>query len=541
MLTSSAVVQDGNYEKYYSAAVFGADVFERAKSLFDEYRSGGVILTGGFDDSEWKLTNQLKTTTISFKFDELGFHRNAASWLGCNYDIFIKSVKAYAMFRMGSTSIASIREVVNSFRLFSELSESALPGVALEHQSHMAAFLAALPGESIRRDSIIEIFEERQWGSQPQSGKTRQRVLADFGTYFKFNDAMRGFWECANDTEKLFWFPLYLWWTLTAILPLRTTEFLLTPRKCLSSDNGKNMVTLRRTLQKGGARKLAYRIEKDYETVRYEIADGMAGDIIWYLDVTDAMTPTSLSTLFVREPHYAAFNRKPSTTSGYYTYANLSTCLKRFQGDIMGAGADSKINLGDTRHLAMISLILSGGSPLICKELAGHEDINISSNYYSNISGFVECATYEMHLKSRGWSAELAEHGATIMRLTKQRTPVQGGFCDSEAYVRGEISDCIKSISADGELGCCLHCPHFIDGHSGVHFLYQHPSKRKEQVDKDSQYLLRTLEAVRRGIGLPEDIQSALLRLQQSGAWYGRCLQYEWEVTGRGKTKKIID
>jgi hypothetical protein len=114
------------------------------------------------------------------------------------------------------------------------------------------------------------------------------------------------------------------------------------------------------------------------------------------------------------------------------------------------------------------------------------------------------------------------------MRIPKQRTPVQGGFCDSEAYARGNISDCIKSISADGELGSCTHCPHFIDGQSGVHFLYERPSERKEQVDRDSRYLLQALEAVRRGIGMPEDIQSALLRLQQSGAWYGRCLQNEW-------------
>jgi len=541
MLTSSAVAQNGNYEKYYSAAVFDAGVFERAMTLFEEYRSGGVILSGDFNDSEWRLTNQLTTTSISFMFDELGYHRNAASWIGCSYDIFIKSVKAYAMFRMGSTSIASIREVVNSFRLFSELTESALPGVAPEHQQHMAAFLAALPGESIRRDAIIETLEEGRLFNQPSNGKNRQRVLADFSAYFKFNDAMRGFWECWGDSEKLFWFPLYLWWTLTAILPLRPTEFLLTPRTCISSDNGKNMITLRRTLQKGGIRKLAYRIEKDYETVRYEITDGMAGDIIWYLGATDAMTPTALSTLFVRDPHYAAFNRKPPAALGYYTYANLSTCLRKFQDDIMGVGSGSKINLGDTRHLAMISLILSGGSPLICKELADHEDINISSNYYSNISGFIECATYEMHLKSRAWSAELAERGAPIMKVPKQRAPVQGGFCDSEAYVRGEISDCIKSISANGELGCCLHCPHFIDGQSGFHFLYEHPSKRKEHVDRDSQYLLQALEAVRRGIGLPEDIQSALLRLQQSGTWYGRCLQNEWEVNGYGKTEKIID
>jgi len=253
------------------------------------------------------------------------------------------------------------------------------------------------------------------------------------------------------------------------------------------------------------------------------------------------MLPTALSTLFVREPHYAHFSRKPYTYSGYYTYSNLSTCLRCFQESIIGVDEGSKIYLGDTRHLAMIGLILSGGSPLICKELAGHNDINISSHYYSNISNFIECATYEAHRKSRAWTAELPERDALISNKQKQYVPVQGGFCDSEVYERGEIGDCIKCISPDGELGDCLRCPHFIDGNNGVHFLYSNPARRKMQVDRDSQYLLETLEAVRRNIGLPEDIQSALLRLQQSSVWYGRSLKNEWEADDYGKTEKNHD
>jgi hypothetical protein len=175
---------------------------------------------------------------------------------------------------------------------------------------------------------------------------------------------------------------------------------------------------------------------------------------------------------------------------------------------------------------------------LICKELAGHDDINISANYYSNISSFIKSATYEAHLKSRGWAAELVERHALIPKSQNQGVPVQDGFCCSEVYSRGEIYDCIKSIGVDGEIGNCCRCPYFIEGASGVHFLYPDSAKRKEQVDRDSQYLLQTLEAVRRGIGLPEDIQSALLRLQQSGAWYGRSLIKEWEVSDNGKAEK---
>lgn len=528
MLTSNAVPQCGNYEKYYSTTFFDGEAFAKAENLFDEYRLCGVILNNSFNDREWLFTNQLSNISISFQLNETSYQRNAAPWVGCGYAMFVRSVKTYAVFCLGSISISGIREIVNSLRMFVEFSEEYLMAAALERANHMSGFLSALPGGHTRRDAMIESLEERQWGSRVQPGKNRQRVLAELGTYFKFDDAMQGLWESIKASEKLFWFPLYLWWTLTAILPLRTTEFLLTPRECLTMGNGKTLVTLRRTKLKGGGRGLSYLVDKDYEKVRYIIPDKMAGEIERYQEATNTMTPTPLSTLFVQEPHYAYLGKKLHGDLGYYTYTNLSTCLRRFQEDVMGVSDESRIHLGDTRHLAMIGLILSGGSPLICKELAGHDDINISSHYYSNISSYIKSATYEAHLKYRAPMADLAEQSVQLPKTLKQSVPVQGGLCGSGAYVHGGIDDCIKSIGLGGEIGDCRRCPHFIDGDSGVHLLFSNPVERKQQVDKDSQYLLQTLEAVRRGIGMPEDIQSALLRLQQSGSWYRRCLQNEW-------------
>jgi len=540
MLKATAVSQNGNYEKYYKAVFFDSETFKRARNLFDEYHANGVILNDSFDNEDWKLTNQLQSATISFRFNESSFQKNAKPWIGCDLTVFIKSVKTYAMFMLGSITINGIREVVRNFRLFVETPEKSLPAIVSEHFTHMSELLAIMPGGSTRRDVMLEIFEEMQWDKRERNDKTIQRVLSELGTYFRFDDALQCFWKSTSGEERVFWFPLYLWWTLTSILPLRTTEFLLTPRKCLLYDNGQNIITIRRTTLKGSGKKVAYRIDKDYEMVRYVVPDKMASEISWYMETTNSMEPSILSTLFVTEPHYAHFAKK-TYGFGYYTYSNLSTCLRIFQEEVMGIDKHSKICLGDTRHLAMISLILSGGSPLVCKELAGHSDINISSRYYSNISSFIKCAVYEVHHKSRGWTADFTERGTTISKAHKKSVSVQGGFCDSEIYDRGEIYDCIKSIGINGEIGDCLRCPHFIDGNNGVRFLYSKPMERKEQVDKDSLYLMQSLESVRRGIGLTEDIQSALLRLQQSGSWYRRSLQRELEDGCYGKTKKADD
>jgi hypothetical protein len=96
-------------------------------------------------------------------------------------------------------------------------------------------------------------------------------------------------------------------------------------------------------------------------------------------------------------------------------------------------------------------------------------------------------------------------------------------------------------MGSGGELGYCPECPHFIDGGRGMYIVFADSTERKKQVDEDSRRLMQVLETVRKGVGCSEDIQSALLRLQHSSAWYSRCLQKEWEVNDYGKAPKNDD
>jgi hypothetical protein len=271
--------------------------------------------------------------------------------------------------------------------------------------------------------------------------------------------------------------------------------------------------------------KVYHNIDSDYELVKYSVTAKLADAVREYIQATADLPLSSLNTLFVPKAHYSCLGRDVAPSSVYYSYQNLSYCLNEFQDGVMKISSDSeKIKLGDTRHLAMISLIVSGSSPVICKELAGHEDITVSSHYYSNISKFIECAAYEMYRNSRaGVSADI--HSRRLPRVG-ETVPVCGGHCDSAAYISGSISDCIRSMGANGELGNCVSCPHFIDGKTGEYLLFSDSNikAQKNQVDADSKYLIRLLEAVRKGRGHTEDIQSALLRLQQSGSCYSHSL-----------------
>jgi len=522
MLTARTDAAAGNYERYYVVTGINEETLRQAKDVFENYRARGVILNESFADDEWLLTNQLQRLTLRFGANEISFKKTAGKWMGCSYRSFVDGMKAYTVFHMGSLALPGLRELV---RGLTQLAEKSEPPAG----RHSVELLKLLPGGGEAKDRVIEDMEERILFGYKGHTRKRQRVLADFSAYFRFNDALEDFWSGANDSEKSFYFPLYFWWNLTAILPLRPTEFLLTPRECVERKNGENILTVRRTAIKGGGRKIWYSVDGDYNLMKYAIPDKMATEIERYQKVTARMPLSSVAALFAQEPHYLYLGRAVPSFSIYYTYSNLSYCLKMFQESVMNIESDSdeRINLGDTRHLAMISLIASGGSPVICKELVGHEDINISARYYANISRFVECATYEMYRKQKGSSVDLLAHRPSV--ASGKTVEVSGGRCDSADYMGGGISDCIRHMGQNGELGCCASCQHFIDGKSGRHLLFSDAGERRKQVDDDSRYLMRVLEMARKGRGCQEDIQTALLRLQHSSALYSRCLYRNME------------
>lgn len=516
MLTANANDRGAqSYERYYVVTGINEEALCRAENIFKDYRKGGVIVDGSFSDNEWLLTNQLTKMTLRFCPDELAFKRYTEKWLGCSYRCFRDGVKAYAVFHLGTINLPSIKEIIRKLMQLAEKPYDKLPA-----DVHIIEFLKLLPSNEAK-DQVIEDMEERLLFGKRKKNVSKQRVLADFSAYFGFNEALESFWSNADEKDKLFYFPLYFWWNLTTILPLRPTEFLLTPRHCLKTENGESVLTIRRTILKGGHKKVCYRIDKDYKLMKYIIPEKMAVEIEGYIQATADMPVSSLNTLFVQQSHYSYFDMTVPSFSMYYSYQNLSYCLKRLQERMLGKD-ENRINLGDTRHLAMISLIASGGSPVICRELAGHEDINISAHYYSNISRFVECATYEMHRKQKGGvPVEMLSHKPFSINETKE---VSGGRCDSAAYVNGSISDCIRNIGTGGELGDCISCPHFIDGKSGKYLLFSEADTQKNQVDDDSRYLMHVLEMVRKGKGYNEDIQSALLKLQHSSSKYSKYL-----------------
>jgi len=500
----------------------GGDTIKRARSVFDDYKTRSVILNDSYDDDVWSFTNQAHNVNISLVVNS---NDSIQDWIGCSIDHYRYCIRAYIVFNLGELELSSLRAIVNLFNKISVLQADDAAEL-IKDANHAVKLLQMLPDGNEQRDAVIAALDENA-SKYNRDRDSQQRTLAEFQTYLKFNKVMDEFWTQADAGQRLFYFPLYFWWRLTAILPLRPTEFLLTPRDCLDG----NTLAVRRTRLKGGGRKIGYRINDDYEVFKYVLNTGLADELRKYIDATAALPDTEISTLFRLAPYCGLQTSVAQGHNRYYTYQHLRNCLRLFYEEIVRESEPNleTVNLGDTRHLAMISLISSGGSPTICRELAGHADINTSSHYYTNFSKFVECVTINRFRASKGGEAEIAGIARYALSRPAGAHRVDGGYCTAPSVKYADVGECLKVMDDNGRIGECTCCGHYYPDIQGLRMELVNADKGKEQVDSDSKHLIRMIELVRKGIGYSEDIGSAILRLQRSCDRYGKCLWEKYE------------
>lgn len=503
------------YTRYLKLDRLDDQMVTKARQIFDRYVDDGLVIEGRFEDDDWMLSNQKSHAGLHFRINELEYKAGATDeWTGCTAECFKECIKAYTVFQFGMIEISSLQTLVNDLCRLPKIGADKWAG-SLDMHGYLEGFLAMLPGDYPARDMLIERIQEI---GRFESGKAVPRKLAEFSYFFAFGRTMKKVWTGMSDEEKITYFPVYLWWNLTAILPLRVTEFLLIPRDCLVKKDDEWMLTIRRTRLKKGMERIKYRIADDYEECRYVIPESMAKEIRRYVKKTESYMQAELGTLFIPDEN---------SSRGYLAYYSMQNRLKSFCDRYLG-DRNYPVRLGDTRHLAMINLMLSGGSPVICRELAGHESVDISSNYYANLSSAVESIVYEHYHRGKG-DAQL---GGTLKFPVARKgimTRVGNGYCDHEAVGNGDYTECAKSYGPDLGMGDCRYCPHYYPDNKGL-FL-EIKAKRKQDVDDDSSFLIQMIEIVRKGKGCSEDIASAMARLQGSAyryaAVYNRFLEKE--------------
>ena len=284
----------GGYVRYLPVTKLDGETKKLAIERFMEFRRNGVIKESGFRDDIWLVTNELRKYKIDFHIDREAYDKNSLQWIGCTSDCYKECVKAYASMLLGEMTLENIRITVKDIAgMAGNTAEEAMQCQKADPY-HRAAFLSMIPLGNDIRDHVIEELED----SRARIRRREARKLPEFRYYLSFGRSLQEYWIQADDARKQFYFPVYFWWNLTAILPLRATEFLMTPWDCIAESDGKHILTIRRTRLKKGGRH-CYKVSDDYELCSYIIPQSIFMEISWYKSAAGDKNTPGIGTLLV--------------------------------------------------------------------------------------------------------------------------------------------------------------------------------------------------------------------------------------------------
>lgn len=547
-------------EKLFSSSLnyitIDKSTLDDAKEKFMSYKEAGVIKEiSNFEDDVWYTTDEYANIGLHFSFNKVSY-RKYRSILNLEFDTFVDYIKTFAISLFGKNVLGSIENTILDLRHIIETPAEDIYGltdeIKLNFPNRCIDFFTFIStdDENEKLDELI-LSLDAYCESHFFNPQTWQRSLAKFDTYFAFNDIIKDYWSSSiSEDERLFYFPLYLWWILTAVIPLRPREFILTERNCLSKDaSGIYHLRLRRNKQKGTRNAVSYKISDAYETDTYQIPDYLGELIENYIKNTDKYDNTDLDTLFVTDVHYKKWGQKKHSDSRFLTYVNMNTILRYFYKEVihdkygyqilysgkeghLGENEINYIHLGDTRHIALINILQEGGTPITAMMLAGHSDINMTAHYFSNVSTLIECKTLRQHLKYISTEKKLEIATQNLLPPPEDGTPLSdGGMCYSQKYKEEDTGDCLDSIGPNGEIGYCPECKHYRYKQMTY---FSADNRYKQKIEEDSEFLAYTVSLVRQERGCSEDIVEAILKYSASCYTYQEYLEEKYRSEGLG-------
>lgn len=495
-----------NAERYYTYTMVRAldeVLIEDAKQSFTRYKKNGVLQGCVFEDSVWNLTDEVEKYRLDFRKIQGPYRFVIENKLELSAEDFEFAAKIYCVMLLGIRELDYIRTMLVGLRkvlhglMMQDRPEAVLSTLRDAYLMTQREFWVLFQTENEPIQRIQQWMERYQ--SKAES-KQQRRELSPMTSYFRFSEIMERFWTHAGKQDKLDYFPLWFWWNISVVLPMRPTEVVLTPRDCIQkNENGTFQLTIRKDKLKGGQELHGYCIEADYERHTYTIPQEIGQEIVWYIQNTESYAENQNHLLF----------RHPKRDS--YKYKDLRNLLCRFYDvvvpnyfDVVESGKNEiaddeicRIQLGDTRHIAMISLILQGSNPTVCRDLAGHRNVDISAHYYGNISELVDSVTYELARKKKR-TQKVEAHIPKIRPLYgMQYVEIAGGRCYSPDFAKdGSVDDCIANWEDGGEMGDCTNCRYFRSTDRSFHLIDLKP-QRKEALNEHFQYIQKMIQWVR--------------------------------------------
>lgn len=416
-------INDDNFDLKYS--------IEEAKQNL-EYENQFPLANCSFESNIWEFEFHLTSTKVYLDFNKLyeaiRFHTNK-KW---KTDLVVV-VKCWIASNLKEHSSSNLRVYYNSILGFIQLSHCFNPDLINDVRNYLTHSCNEVEKYTLTYTllNFIDYYEQID-----KTGTYRQMLLdisdsinkSDLGNIRTLPPAkdvvifawiLEDFWSKIQigNLDYFKYFPVYMWWHLTNLIPIRPSEFCHISRESLYEENGKHYIRLPRIKQKK-SRKRVQIVDKIH------IPERLYCLLNRYKKVTDGFGDTDT---FI---HYKAIqspNENLKYNTNRFTRSILNDLIKLFYLKIVqeeygyqivdkrtiksekeesdfnvSSSNDSvlqKIQPGDTRHFAFLNLRRQGYHPVEIARLGGHINIHSQYHYYQHDKYWIDVETLQLMLR----------------------------------------------------------------------------------------------------------------------------------------------
>jgi hypothetical protein len=360
---------------------------------------------------------------------------------------------------------------------------------------------------------------------------SKTRTIATYASAIEFDYLLQDYiLNYANERERKQYYPIYVWWRLTKILPLRPIELLKTRKDCLIEENEKYYFRPYRSTLKGrksdGENRVIpildkIRIDKELYDLLIDYSKNYTNYIEgdkYFISYNALYESSELS----EGPKQNNFKLK--IEKDFVTLTTLSRKLNKFYKDIIGGfykyniiEKDSipinemtynmieRITLGDTRHYAFTSLMLQGFDVLSIAQLGGHTNLFSQQAYVGHLDKLVKGHVYTLSKKIKSdihrkemivenYFNPRAEYKFQKLIADKQRSKgrkpkkTEYGLCWNDWNAQNPFKNC-NNIE-------CIYCNYHVIGLDEFGKIKEKEilQKQKEKAEKELESKIKMLK-----------------------------------------------
>lgn len=494
----------------YTDQVYSIEVLKKCREIHKKLVDEGKV-EGDFDSDKWMGYSGVKKFGIDFSMDVFLYNEHIGKEFGITNNTMKNMLRCYAIYCNGVYIYQTIArekiKILKNFLLKYKDKDFRLTATGITTVEDFLGFIGT-PDKQIEQITLNI--------RRVKNNDKAQRKLSPIINYLVIENEINHIYRdgCDDETFKK-WFPIYFWVNVTFILPLRATEMLLTPKKCIYRENDKTFLRIRRTKLKKGKRTVYYDINRDYKEFIYEIPNTEVIHYIEkYMELTDSqdrrflfeyneLMINDMLSLAAFNHLVAAFMQENIIGNNRYDFAKYATGITEFE----------PVTAGDSRPIAMANLYFQKFGEDICRQLADHVDINTSFGYYTNISETIWASSVVQLQKKLDYewrhSKEQYEQSSPMVVDTSR------SVCISHKHMidEGNLDDCVEQ----GHLADCMGCKFYRPTKSELESFM---SSQKKKADDSAKRVIEFMNTTMRIKNQDLTLEEVFLSVQTEATRY---------------------